>query len=163
MSTTTTSAAIEADALRDALKWAAAALQAVAADEDTVRDKATGETLSVGQILDAADAALASQQPAVQQGDAEVLLIAAVDEWFAKNTGLGGCSDGDVRELRAIFAAHPEAPAAQGDALDTERLDWLTFNISGKALRDIGVIWSEHGDARRAIDAARAAKEGGAL
>lgn len=55
------------------------------------------------------------------------------------------------------------APAAQGDALDTERLDWLTFNISGKALRDIGVICSEHGDARRAIDAARSqAKEGGA-
>ncbi len=41
------------------------------------------------------------------------------------------------------------------DAEDARRLDWLTFNISGKALRDIGVIWSEHGDARRAIDAAR--------
>lgn len=50
---------------------------------------------------------------------------------------------------------------AQGDALDTERLDWLTFNISGKVLRDIGVLWSEYGDARRAIDAARSqAKEG---
>ena len=42
---------------------------------------------------------------------------------------------------------------------DAARLDWLTFNISGKALRDIGVIWSEHGDARRAIDAARTQTE----
>ncbi len=44
---------------------------------------------------------------------------------------------------------------------DAARLDWLTFNISGKALRDIGVIWSEHGDARRAIDAARTQQEAG--
>lgn len=60
MSADTTPASIGADALREALKWTAAALQAIASDEDTVRDKATGETLSVGQILDAADAALAS-------------------------------------------------------------------------------------------------------
>ena len=52
------------------------------------------------------------------------------------------------------------SPVAQGDALDAARLDWLTFNLSGKALRDIGVVWSEHGDARRAIDAALAAQEG---
>ena len=37
---------------------------------------------------------------------------------------------------------------------DAERLDWLTFNISGKALRDIGVMWGEHANARAAIDAA---------
>lgn len=55
-----TPAPIGADAVREALKWAAAALQAIASDGDTVRDKATGETRSVGQILDAADAALAS-------------------------------------------------------------------------------------------------------
>ena len=43
---------------------------------------------------------------------------------------------------------------------DAERLDWLTFNISGKALRDIGVMWGEHTNARAAIDAAMlAAKE----
>ena len=42
---------------------------------------------------------------------------------------------------------------------DARRLDWLTFNISGKALRDIGVIWADHGDARRAIDAARNQQE----
>ena len=47
------------------------------------------------------------------------------------------------------------------DAEDARRLDWLTFNISGKALRDIGVIWSEHGDARRAIDAARTQQDAG--
>ena len=65
MSTDTTHAPIGADAVREALKWAAAALQAIAPDEDTVRDNATGETRSVGQILDAADAALASAaQPA---------------------------------------------------------------------------------------------------
>lgn len=51
-----------------------------------------------------------------------------------------------------------EAQATK-DAEDARRLDWLTFNISGKALRDIGVIWSEHGDARRAIDAARTQTE----
>ena len=64
-----------------------------------------------------------------------------------------------ARAVLAKWGAQP-APASQGDALDTERLNWLTFNLSGKALRDIGVVWSEHGDARRAIDAARAAQEG---
>lgn len=59
-----------------------------------------------------------------------------------------------------LYTAPQPSPAAQGDALDAERLDWLTFNLSGKALRDIGVVWSEHGDARRAIDAARTAQEG---
>lgn len=59
--------------------------------------------------------AQAAPLPAVQQGDAEVLLIAAVDEWFAKNTGLGGCSDKDVQELQAIFAAH--APTDSQPAL----------------------------------------------
>ena len=59
-----------------------------------------------------------------------------------------------------LYTAPQPSPVAQGDALDAERLDWLTFNLSGKALRDIGVVWSEHGDARRAIDAARTAQEG---
>lgn len=45
-------------------------------------------------------------------------------------------------------------------SLDAGRLDWLTFHLSGKALRDIGVIWSEHADARAAIDAAIAAGKG---
>lgn len=48
----------------------------------------------------------------------------------------------------------------QALSLDAERLDWLTFHLSGKALRDIGVIWSEHADARAAIDAAIAAGKG---
>ena len=63
-------------------------------------------------------------------------------------------------ECQELYTAPQPSPAAQGDALDAARLDWLTFNLSGKALRDIGVVWSEHGDARRAIDAARAAQEG---
>ena len=45
----------------------------------------------------------------------------------------------------------------QADALDTERLDFLTRNIGGAAFRKIGVEWAEHADARRAIDAAIAA------
>ena len=54
-------------------------------------------------------------------------------------------------------------PAAQAqDADDTARLDWLTFNLSGAALRAIGVEWSEHRDARRAIDAAITAQQGDA-
>lgn len=73
--------------------------------------------------------------------------------------------DGEEYEVECIShpqenTAPPPSTTAQGDALDAERLDWLTFNLSGKALRDIGVVWSEHGDARRAIDAARAAQEG---
>jgi len=38
-------------------------------------------------------------------------LIESVDAWFAQNTGLGGCSDKDVAELAAIFAA-PQAKLA---------------------------------------------------
>jgi hypothetical protein len=30
-------------------------------------------------------------------------LTRAVDQWFAQNTGLGGCSDSDVAQLAAIF------------------------------------------------------------
>ena len=39
-------------------------------------------------------------------------IIEAVDGWFARNTGLGGCSDKDVAELAAIFAAAPQPPEA---------------------------------------------------
>lgn len=45
---------------------------------------------------------------AAQPSDA---LIEAVDAWFAKNTGLGGCSNKDVAELAAIFATQPAAQA----------------------------------------------------
>lgn len=65
-----------------------------------------------------------------------------------------------IKSAIAQWATPQPSPAAQGDAQDAARLDWLTFHLSGKALRDIGVVWSEHGDARRAIDAARAAQEG---
>ena len=53
---------------------------------------------------------------AVKPGDA---LIEAVDKWFADNTGLGGCSDKDVAELAAIFAA--TQPAAQGMEAEYQR------------------------------------------
>ncbi len=58
---------------------------------------------------------------------------------------------------QALYTEPPATPASQ-DAEDSARLDWLTFNLSGAALRAIGVEWSEHGDARRAIDAARGAQ-----
>ena len=61
-----------------------------------------------------------------------------------------------VNLLREAFDAEPQ----QADARDAERLDWLTFHLSGAALRAIGVEWGEHRDARRAIDAAIAAAKG---
>lgn len=59
-----------------------------------------------------------------------------------------------------VLATAPEAAPASQDAEDAARLDWLTFNLSGAALRAIGVEWPERGDARKAIDAARAKQEG---
>ncbi len=104
-------------------------------------------------------AAPAAPQPAVQQGDAEVLLIAAVDEWFAKNTGLGGCSDKDVQELQAIFAAHPAAPVAQGDAEDAARYRWLRCSRQGRQ-RAVFLDSETVDELDAAIDAARSqAKE----
>lgn len=66
---------------------------------------------------------------------------------------------GDVeaagRELRRLHSALAAAEARNATLTDdAARLDWLTFHLPGKALRDIGVVWAEHGDARRAIDAA---------
>lgn len=62
-------------------------------------------------------------------------------------------------QKKAESPTQPAAPASQ-DADDAARLDWLTFNLSGAALRAIGVEWPERGDARKAIDAARAKQEG---
>jgi hypothetical protein len=46
--------------------------------------------------------------------------IAAVDSWFANNTGLGGCSDADVEALHAILAVSgdpsPPPGAQQAEA-----------------------------------------------
>ncbi len=39
-------------------------------------------------------------RPAIPDGLSE-----RVDAWFAKNTGLGGCSDKDIAELTEIFYA----------------------------------------------------------
>jgi len=61
-----------------------------------------------------------------------------------------------IRNNRIRLEEMVRSLTAERDALadDATRLDWLTFHISGKALRDIGVVWSEHRDARNAIDAA---------
>lgn len=95
----------------------------------------------------------------------EYELTAGWESVTARYRITGVVGDGEEYEVECIShpqenTAPPPSTTAQGDALDAERLDWLTFNLSGKALRDIGVVWSEHGDARRAIDAARAAQEG---
>ncbi len=85
--------------------------------------------------------------------DAEIAALRS--EFGITSNGRGIKEFTQVRDFaRAVIAR------CTGDALDAARLDWLTFNLSGKALRDIGVVWSQHGDARRAIDAASAAQEG---
>ena len=105
--------------------------------EQTVTD-ALRRAFSLGQIY-------------WQQADSEYISQhRKVDATRAKFQELCERTEDTIDTLRAQLAE------AQKDA---RRLDWLTFNISGKALRDIGVIWSEHGDARRAIDAARAQQE----
>ena len=62
---------------------------------------------------------------------------------------------GEIYKVVPLYAAPPQRQPLTNP--DTERLDWLTFNLSGKALRDIGVVWSEHSNARAAIDEAMAA------
>lgn len=78
-----------------------------------------------------------------------------------------------VKELD--FASTPQptqpAPAAQGDALDTMRLDWLSADES-KCVFQLGKSWytrpsygmpyRKRASLREAIDAARAAQKGGA-
>ena len=58
--------------------------------------------------------------PTIGTADLPGALTVAVDCWFAKNTGLGGCSDKDVRELADIFRIHAlaagQATAAQAVA-----------------------------------------------
>lgn len=59
-------------------------------------------------------------------------------------------NDRSRRNLVPLFAAPPQA---QGD--DTARLSWLIRKLSGKALRDAGVIYSAGSETiRAAIDAA---------
>ncbi|WP_186163115.1 Lar family restriction alleviation protein [Burkholderia gladioli] len=56
-----------------------------------------------------------------------------------------------------LYAALGRAAPAISESEDTERLEWLMHRLSGKALRDIGVVTSSGGIewAREAIDAAR--------
>lgn len=61
---------------------------------------------------------------------------------------------------RQQLQAEAEHLRAKVEALqtDSERLDWLTFNLPGSALQAIGVQWGEHAQARFAIDAAMGQK-----
>lgn len=65
----------------------------------------------------------AGQATAAQQGAAYAALpeslILAVDRWFSANTGLGGCSDKDVRELAELFygVTHAGGRESVDDAL----------------------------------------------
>ena len=78
----------------------------------------------------------------------------------------------DSRELRELCEARDTARRERDDAKaalaaaearnatltdESARLDWLLLHLPGKALRAVGVMWDERGDARLAIDAARAA------
>lgn len=116
-------------------------------------------------------------QPAAQQGEPFGYFRAEPFGWTDCAEGdegavalyeKAGATDATLHKTIASVEAALDAAGAPAGTLvdriaamgrDAGRLDWLTFNISGKALRDIGVIWSEHGDARRAIDAARAQQE----
>ena len=72
-------------------------------------------------------------------------IIEAVDGWFARNTGLGGCSDKDVAELAAIFAAAPQPPEAAPVQLpEPVAYQWLStdnFRISGGPVS--GAYWNK--------------------
>lgn len=153
---------IGADALREALKWAAAALQAIAPDEDTVRDNATGETRSVGQILDAADAALASAAPlpAVQQ--VEPIGYLAAYEIDRLKQG----HDGRLRSFKfgpspldsdvpvylgplptAGVLADAAQPVAVPHAQMTEEIDLHRLqHIESAALLALGLLWMTERD-----------------
>ena len=121
-------------------------------------------------------------QPAAQQGEPFGYFRAEPFGWTDCAEGdegavalyeKAGVTDATLHKIIASVEAALDAAGAPAgtlvdrivalgkDAEDAGRLDWLTFNIGGKALRDIGVIWSEHGDARRAIDAARTQQDAG--
>lgn len=61
----------------------------------------------------------AAQQPGAAYAALPESLILAVDRWFSANTGLGGCSDKDVRELAELFYAvtHAGGRESVDDAL----------------------------------------------
>lgn len=62
-------------------------------------------------------------------------IIEAVDGWFARNTALGGCSDKDVAELAAIFAAAPQ-PTEALPAFQTEAAPVQLPESISKVLED---------------------------
>lgn len=83
-----------------------------------------GELATLQAGLQAAAPAHPAEGVPAQAAQPSDALIEAVDDWFAENTGLGGCSDKDVSELAEIFATHP---TQQGmDAQTIKRISALS-------------------------------------
>ena len=99
-------------------------------------------------------------QPKADAGDeeSEKLLRALYDRGYEDRAKERDYDPLGASEFDAAMCAGA-ARAKQADAIDTERLDFLTRNIGGASFRKIGVEWAEHADARRAIDAAIAASK----
>ncbi|EPD35929.1 hypothetical protein HMPREF9701_04962 [Delftia acidovorans CCUG 274B] len=114
--------------MRDALRWAAAGLQVLSADTSTLR--IGREVRTVGEVLDAANAALEPAAPALEapaappvpvdefRGDTPSLVrnIVALLELDADGAlvphGVGGHARGLLSAAAARLAAAPQAPAA---------------------------------------------------
>ena len=105
------------------------------------------------------DKAITALRLAIEQAEAEKVPVGslrdkAYPQQAEKQAALEAMAD-NARETGLDYTAPPQRQPLTNS--DTVRLDWLTFNLSGKALRDIGVVWSEHSNARAAIDEAMAA------
>ena len=97
----------------EALRLADWLQNAVSTYPQVSEDEPGGYCQEVDQVMDEAAAQLrrlhaqVAALTAAPQGGAYAELpehlTLAVDRWFAENTGLGGCSDKDVRELAALF------------------------------------------------------------
>ncbi|MCW3675435.1 hypothetical protein [Burkholderia cenocepacia] len=70
-----------------------------------------------------------------------------------------GAADRIESDAKIIEQLRAELEAA---AADTDRLDWIMRELSGKALRQISVVYSDASlpEFRRAIDAALAQRQG---
>lgn len=94
--------------------------------------------------IDFADAAEAWNRRAPSLPDQSI--IEAVDGWFARNTGLGGCSDKDVAELAAIFAAAPKpAQVPEGWKIVPEEPTTEMWEAVNKLDDEMAAGGSEHG------------------
>ena len=102
--------------MRNALRWTAGGLRAVADDNDTLR--IGSETRTVGEVLDAANAALEPAAPALEAPAAPVSTAEACAA-LAINSALHRIREGNaagaiepLEQARAALAAAPQAPAA---------------------------------------------------